>query len=85
MAHKFLAGSRWIGHDQPCYIIAEIGQNHQGDIELAKRMIQAAKVSERFPKFSDTISVCSSRFLAYFQAYFQRSVYLFINTYCCNG
>lgn len=27
------------------YVIAEIGQNHQGDIEIAKRMIAAAKVA----------------------------------------
>ena len=26
-----------------CYVIAEIGHNHQGDIELAKRLIAAAK------------------------------------------
>lgn len=34
---------RWIGGDHPCYIIAEIGQNHQGDINIAKEMILAAK------------------------------------------
>lgn len=28
-----------------CFIIAEIGQNHQGDIALAKKLIQIAKVS----------------------------------------
>lgn len=27
-----------------CYVIAEIGQNHQGNMQLAKRMIQIAKV-----------------------------------------
>lgn len=42
--HQFQLGSRWIGGDHPCYVIAEIGQNHQGDIELAKQMILAAKV-----------------------------------------
>lgn len=42
--HQFQLGSRWIGGDRPCYVIAEIGQNHQGDMELAKRMIVAAKV-----------------------------------------
>jgi sialic acid synthase len=31
-------------HDgSDCYVIAEIGHNHQGDIELAKRLIDAAK------------------------------------------
>src|SRR5919108_348565 len=32
-----------IGDDSPCYVIAEIGHNHQGDVEHAKRLIDAAK------------------------------------------
>jgi len=32
-----------LGDDQPCYVIAEVGHNHQGDIGLAKRLIDAAK------------------------------------------
>jgi sialic acid synthase len=32
-----------IGDDKPCYVIAEVGHNHQGDVELAKRLIDAAK------------------------------------------
>src|SRR5204862_6909190 len=32
-----------IGDEHPCYVIAEVGHNHQGDIELAKRLIDAAK------------------------------------------
>jgi sialic acid synthase len=31
-----------IGDDRPCYVIAEVGHNHQGDVELAKRLIDAA-------------------------------------------
>ena len=31
-----------IGHEEPCYIIAEIGINHNGDIELAKKLIDGA-------------------------------------------
>jgi len=31
-----------IGLDQPCYIIAEIGINHNGDIEIAKKLIDSA-------------------------------------------
>jgi pseudaminic acid synthase len=34
-----------IGHSQPTYIIAEISANHNGDFELAKQMIAAAKES----------------------------------------
>ena len=31
-----------IGYDEPCYIIAEIGINHNGDLILAKKLIDAA-------------------------------------------
>jgi sialic acid synthase SpsE len=31
--------NRWIGDDQPCFIIAEVGQNHNGDINIAKELI----------------------------------------------
>src|SRR5919199_3827920 len=32
-----------IGDDKPCYVIAEIGHNHQGELAQAKRLIDAAK------------------------------------------
>src|SRR5436305_13985148 len=32
-----------ISDDAPCYVSAEIGHNHQGDVEQAKRLIDAAK------------------------------------------
>ena len=35
-------GDKLIGDDQPCFIIAEIGINHNGDIDLAKRLISVA-------------------------------------------
>jgi sialic acid synthase SpsE len=35
---------RSINFKSPCYIIAEIGQNHQGDIMMAKKLIKLAKV-----------------------------------------
>jgi len=35
-------GERLIGHDQPTYIIAEIGINHNGDIEIAQKLIDVA-------------------------------------------
>ena len=31
-----------IGFDEPCYIIAEIGINHNGDLSLAKKLIDTA-------------------------------------------
>ncbi|GGB48137.1 acetylneuraminic acid synthetase [Tistrella bauzanensis] len=35
-------GDREIGPDHPAYIIAEIGNNHQGDLSLARRLIDLA-------------------------------------------
>ncbi|HUX28655.1 MAG TPA: N-acetylneuraminate synthase family protein [Terracidiphilus sp.] len=35
-------GNRMVGEDQPCFIIAEIGINHNGNIDLAKRLISVA-------------------------------------------
>jgi len=35
-------GNRLIGDGHPCFIIAEIGINHNGDIDLAKRLISVA-------------------------------------------
>jgi N-acetylneuraminate synthase/sialic acid synthase len=32
-----------LGDDKPCYVIAEVGHNHQGDVGQAKRLIDAAK------------------------------------------
>ena len=35
-------GKKQLGTGQPCYVIAEIGINHNGDIDLAKRLISVA-------------------------------------------
>jgi len=35
-------GNRVIGDDEPTYIIAEIGINHNGEVKLAKELIDAA-------------------------------------------
>ena len=35
-------GNKLLGAGQPCYVIAEIGINHNGDIDLAKRLISVA-------------------------------------------
>jgi N-acetylneuraminate synthase/sialic acid synthase len=41
-----------IGHGQPCFIVAEIGNNHQGDILVAKEMVRsAARVGVQAVKF----------------------------------
>ncbi len=35
-------GGRLIGPDLPCFIIAEAGVNHNGDVEMARRLVDAA-------------------------------------------
>ena len=35
-------GEKTVGSGHPCYIIAEIGINHNGDVDLAKRLISVA-------------------------------------------
>ncbi len=42
MAREIKLGSRMIGDGHPTFVIAEIGINHNGDLELAKQMIEAA-------------------------------------------
>jgi N-acetylneuraminate synthase/sialic acid synthase len=34
-----------IGEDTPCWVIAEIGHNHQGDVEKAKQLFREAKAA----------------------------------------
>ena len=36
-------GSREVGEGQPCFIIAEIGINHNGSLDIAKNLISVAK------------------------------------------
>jgi len=43
MARTVRIGDRLVGEGQPCFVIAEIGINHNGDLELAKRLIDASK------------------------------------------
>lgn len=35
-------GDRLVGEDEPCYVIAEIGINHNGNIDLAEKLIDIA-------------------------------------------
>jgi N-acetylneuraminate synthase len=42
MGHKVKIGNRWVGPGEPCFIVAEIGINHNGDLETARRLIAAA-------------------------------------------
>jgi N-acetylneuraminate synthase len=40
---RIKAGSRFIGDGEPVFIIAEIGINHNGSVETAKKIIEGAK------------------------------------------
>jgi N-acetylneuraminate synthase len=35
-------GERWVGAGEPCFVIAEIGINHNGSLDLAKKLIDGA-------------------------------------------
>ena len=40
---KIRIGNKWIGGGEPCFIIAEAGINHNGDVNLAKKLIDVAE------------------------------------------
>ncbi|GBD35446.1 N,N'-diacetyllegionaminic acid synthase [bacterium HR36] len=42
MAGAIKIGSRLVGPGYPCFVIAEAGVNHNGDLDLAKRLIEVA-------------------------------------------
>ncbi len=42
MTREIKIGNRMVGDGHPAYVIAEIGINHNGDLEIAKQMIEAA-------------------------------------------
>ncbi len=43
MTREIRIGNRMVGDGHPAYVIAEAGINHNGDLELAKKLIDAAK------------------------------------------
>ena len=42
MTREVQIGNHWVGDGHPTYIVAEIGINHSGDLETARRLIDAA-------------------------------------------
>jgi N-acetylneuraminate synthase len=42
MDRTIKVGQRTVGDNQPTYVVAEIGINHNGDLEIARRLIDAA-------------------------------------------
>jgi sialic acid synthase len=45
MAVTLNIGSRVIGDSTPCYVIAEIGHNHQGSLDKARELFREAKLA----------------------------------------
>jgi len=43
LRRKIKIGSNWIGEGYPCFIIAEVGANHDGKLSQAKHLIDIAK------------------------------------------
>ena len=39
-------GDKFVGDGNPCYIVGEIGINHNGDLGIARRLIDVASVAE---------------------------------------
>lgn len=42
---RLKVGNRFVGDGEPTFVIAEIGINHNGSLEIAKKMIEGAKAS----------------------------------------
>ena len=45
LMRRFCVGDKYIGEDDDCFIIAEAGANHEGDIKKAFQLIDEAKNS----------------------------------------
>ncbi len=35
-------GNKWVGNGYPCFVVAEVGINHNGSLDIAKKLIDAA-------------------------------------------
>jgi N,N'-diacetyllegionaminate synthase len=59
-------GKRAVGPDHPPYLIAEIGSNHNGDLDLCKRMVDTAKAcgadAVKFQSFSNRSLISSAEY-----------------------
>ncbi len=64
MHKEICLGSKHVGVGHPVYLIAEAGINHNGDVELAKRLISAAKEVGadvvKFQSFQTERFICKS-------------------------
>lgn len=57
---------RLVGHGEPPYIIAEIGSNHNGDLDLARRMVDSAiecgADAVKFQSWSKASLICRAEY-----------------------
>lgn len=75
-----LAPGRLVGGTHPCFVIAEVGQNHQGDLNIAMEMIRKAALAKcDCVKFQKSYS--SSKFTASALSRPYESVHSFGATY----
>src|SRR5271157_2674032 len=52
MKKRIRFGERWVGSEEPCYIIAEIGSNFDGSLDGAKKLVDlSSKVGADCAKF----------------------------------
>ena len=63
MKREIKIGSRWVGDEHPAYLVAEIGVNHNGSVDIAKQLIyQAHKYGVDAVKFQKrTPELCVPR------------------------
>jgi len=45
MTAKVKIGDRFVGDGEPCFVVAEIGINHNGDLDIARKLISAAMLA----------------------------------------
>lgn len=45
MTARVRIGDWWVGEGEPCFITAEIGINHNGDVSIAQKLVSAAIVA----------------------------------------
>jgi len=41
---KVRIGNRWVGEDEPCFIVVDVGINHSGSLDIAKQLIAKASI-----------------------------------------
>ncbi len=45
MPNKIKISDRYVGEDEPCFMVTEIGINHNGSLDTAKKLIDAASLA----------------------------------------